>query len=98
MIERAVTYPVELLDGLASVASSSLLRIAGAFREVLEPVVAHSALVIFTEDCTGRPRKKAGDPAIVEGVTIAELDAVRQRTPRGDRTRRGWPTPAPSSS
>ncbi|NUJ88625.1 LuxR family transcriptional regulator [Plantibacter sp. MCCC 1A11337] len=86
MTERTVTYPVELLDGLASVASSSLLRIAGAFREVLEPVVAHSALVIFTEDCTGRPRKKAGDPAIVEGVTIAELDAVRQRTPRGPVT------------
>ncbi|WP_285041149.1 LuxR C-terminal-related transcriptional regulator [Plantibacter sp. LMC-P-059a] len=76
------TYPIELLQGMAAVASSSLLRIAGAFRAVLEPVVQHSALVIFTEDCTGRPRKKAGDPSIVEGVTIAELDAVRQRTPR----------------
>lgn len=86
MTEPRSTYPVELLHGLAAVASSSLLRVAGAFREVLEPVVPHSALVIFTEDCTGRPRKKAGDAAIVDGVTITELDAVRQRTPRGSLT------------
>lgn len=82
MNQRPDAYPIDLLDGLATIASSSLLRIAGAFSTVLEPIVAHSALVIFTEDCTGRPRKKAGDPAIVDGVTIAELDAVRRVTPR----------------
>lgn len=82
MTQRSDAYPIELLHGLATIASSSLLRIAGAFSTVLEPIVAHSALVIFTEDCTGRPRKKAGDPAIVDGVTIAELDAVRRVTPR----------------
>ncbi|MBF4567933.1 LuxR family transcriptional regulator [Plantibacter sp. VKM Ac-2880] len=93
------TYPMELLQGMAVVASSSLLRIAGAFRAVLEPVVQHSALVIFTEDCTGRPRKKAGDPSIVEGITIAELDAVRQRTPRRrDVSTQAAPTARPTSA
>ncbi|WP_285036355.1 LuxR C-terminal-related transcriptional regulator [Plantibacter sp. ME-Dv--P-095] len=93
------TYPIELLQGMAVVASSSLLRIAGALRAVLEPVVQHSALVIFTEDCTGRPRKKAGDPSIVEGVTIAELDAVRQRTPRRrDASAHAAPTDRPTTA
>lgn len=82
MTQHSDAYPIELLRGLATIASSSLLRIAGAFSTVLAPILPHSALVIFTEDCTGRPRKKAGDPAIVDGVTIAELDAIRQVTPR----------------
>ena len=34
--------------------------------------------MIFTEDCTGRPQKKAGDPAIIDEVTLVELDAVRR--------------------
>ena len=33
--------------------------------------------MIFTEDCTGRPQKKAGDEAIISRVSIAELDAIR---------------------
>jgi DNA-binding CsgD family transcriptional regulator len=72
---------IELLDGLHSVLSSSLLEIAGRFSRLLAPVVAHSALVIFTEDCTGRPQKKAGDPRIIEAVSIAELDVVRDSQP-----------------
>ncbi|WP_431031290.1 helix-turn-helix transcriptional regulator [Plantibacter sp. RU18] len=82
MSQHLDTYPIELLHGLATIASSSLLRIAGAFSSVLAPIVPHSALVIFTEDCTGRPKKKAGDAAIIDGVTIAELDAIRRLTPR----------------
>ncbi|MGK9149272.1 LuxR C-terminal-related transcriptional regulator [Plantibacter flavus] len=94
MNQRSDAYPIELLHGLATIASSSLLRIAGAFSTVLEPVVAHSALVIFTEDCTGRPKKKAGDPAIIDGVTIAELDDVRRVTPprRHTTAHEGSPT------
>ncbi len=37
----------------------------------------HTSLVIFTRECTGRPRKVAGDPAVVDRVTIAELDRIR---------------------
>jgi DNA-binding CsgD family transcriptional regulator len=36
-----------------------------------------SALVIFTEDCTGRPQKKAGEEEIISRVSIAELDTLR---------------------
>ena len=66
-----------LLDGVHGVLDGSLLDIAGSFSLMLQPIIGHSALVIFTEDCTGRPQKKAGEAAIVENVSIAELDAVR---------------------
>jgi len=66
-----------LLDDLASIAGSALLDIAENLSGVLAPYISHSALVIFTEDCTGRPQKKFGDPSITEHVTIAELDVIR---------------------
>jgi DNA-binding CsgD family transcriptional regulator len=44
---------------------------------MLMPSVSHSALVLFTEECTGRPQKMAGDPAVTDRVTIAELDDIR---------------------
>ncbi|GAA1206210.1 helix-turn-helix transcriptional regulator [Rhodoglobus aureus] len=69
---------LELVDSVHSVVSSSLLQIAGAFSSVLKPVVAHSSLLIFTEDCTGRPQKKAGEASITDHVSIAELDVVRE--------------------
>lgn len=69
---------LELVDSVHSVVSSSLLQIAGAFSTVLKPLVAHSSLLIFTEDCTGRPQKKAGDASITDHVSIAELDVVRE--------------------
>jgi DNA-binding CsgD family transcriptional regulator len=75
-----------LLDDLRRVLSSSLLDIAGAFSGMLAPLVQHSALVIFTEDCTGRPQKKAGDRAIIDQVTIAELDTLRAAMTPGTAT------------
>ncbi|MGO4783661.1 LuxR C-terminal-related transcriptional regulator [Cryobacterium sp. W22_MBD10_FK3] len=78
MKSLAVTHSTELLDALQSVVASSLLEIAGGFSALLAPFIGHSALVIFTEDCTGRPQKKAGDPAIIDEVTLVELDAVRR--------------------
>ncbi|MFP7760328.1 LuxR C-terminal-related transcriptional regulator [Marisediminicola sp. LYQ85] len=67
----------DMLDDLRAVLESPLLDIARALSEMLAPTVAHSALVIFTEDCTGRPRKRAGAAEIIDHVTIAELDAIR---------------------
>jgi len=69
------------LRQLHTVLSSSLLGIAPAFSAMLADTVQHGALVIFTEDCTGRPQKKAGDPAIIDAVSIAELDVVRDAQP-----------------
>ena len=61
---------LDVLDVLALVAGSALLEIAGNLARVIAPEIAHSALVIFTEDCAGRPQKKAGDPSIIEhGLT-----------------------------
>src|SRR5258705_3158212 len=39
---------------------------------------SHDALVIFTRECTGRPRKVAGNHDIVDRVTIDELDEIKQ--------------------
>ena len=64
------------LDAVRGVLEQSLLGIAGALSTLLTPLVGHSALVIFTEDCTGRPQKKAGAAQVVDHVTIAELDAI----------------------
>jgi DNA-binding CsgD family transcriptional regulator len=37
--------------------------------------------VIFTEDCTGRPQKKAGAEEIITRVSIDELDQIRSSLP-----------------
>ncbi|WP_165069175.1 LuxR C-terminal-related transcriptional regulator [Marisediminicola senii] len=57
--------------------AQSLLGIAEELSRVLAASVAHRALVIFTEDCTGRPQKKAGAADIIDSVSIDELDVVR---------------------
>lgn len=41
------------------------------------PYLKSSALVIYTEDCTGRPQKKAGEESIVSRVSLAELENLR---------------------
>jgi len=74
-----IPHPNDLLDDVRAVISQSLLGIAAELSELLKPMVSHDALVIFTEDCTGRPQKKAGAAEIVEHVTIAELDVLRGR-------------------
>lgn len=73
---RSAADQVALLDGLHDALAAPLQEVAGALSALLQPVVAHRALVIFTEDCTGRPRKKAGEAEVVENVTIAELDRI----------------------
>ena len=44
---------------------------------------SHDALVIFTRECTGRPRKVAGNHEIVDRVTIDELDEIKQSVDPG---------------
>jgi DNA-binding CsgD family transcriptional regulator len=77
----ATAASVDLLGQLHTVLSNSLLGIAPAFSDLLAGTIQHGALVIFTEDCTGRPQKKAGDEAIISAVSIAELDVVRDAQP-----------------
>jgi DNA-binding CsgD family transcriptional regulator len=88
----AAADAVALLDGLHDALAAPLQEVAGALSALLQPVVAHRALVIFTEDCTGRPRKKAGEAEVVENVTIAELDAILASLATGsdDDDRSAW--------
>ncbi|MFJ5957039.1 LuxR C-terminal-related transcriptional regulator [Paenarthrobacter sp. NPDC092416] len=73
--------PWPLLRSVAALADAPLSQIAERLREATLPSVASSALVIFTEDCTGRPQKKAGAEDIISRVSIAELDTLRAALP-----------------
>ncbi|TSE14560.1 helix-turn-helix transcriptional regulator [Arthrobacter sp. KBS0703] len=66
-----------LLEDVAALSAAPLADIARRLRAALVPYLDSSALVIFTEDCTGRPQKKAGAEAIISRVSIAELDHIR---------------------
>ena len=68
-----------LLDAVESVASASLLDVADRLHRGIVPLLGHRALVIFTEECTGRPKKKAGEESVIRAVTIGELDELRLR-------------------
>jgi DNA-binding CsgD family transcriptional regulator len=69
--------PWPLLDSIAAVTDAPLTSIAEVLRAALAPYLGSSALVIFTEDCTGRPQKKAGRDTIISRVSIDELDSLR---------------------
>ncbi|VXC32957.1 Helix-turn-helix transcriptional regulator [Arthrobacter sp. 9V] len=66
-----------LLHSISDLAAAPLNRVAESLRNAILPLIPHKALVIFTEDCTGRPQKKAGDEGVVSRVSITELDRLR---------------------
>ncbi|WP_347038144.1 hypothetical protein AAHB37_16160 [Glutamicibacter halophytocola] len=51
------------------------------------PAIRCSALLIFTEDCTGRPQKKAGDESITSKASVEELERIRRSHPEQVRWR-----------
>jgi DNA-binding CsgD family transcriptional regulator len=69
--------PWPLLQTVAALADASLTQIAERLRDATLPYIKSSALVIFTEDCTGRPQKKSGAEEIISAVSIVELDNLR---------------------
>lgn len=69
--------PWPLLRAFARLADAPLTEIAERLRNAVFPYLKSSALVIFTEDCTGRPQKKAGEQEIISRVSIVELDTLR---------------------
>ncbi|UKA62930.1 LuxR C-terminal-related transcriptional regulator [Arthrobacter sp. FW306-04-A] len=73
-----------LMEAVAELANAPLMSIAERLREAALPYVGSSALVIFTEDCTGRPQKKAGAEGIISRVSIPELDQLRSRVAEGE--------------
>jgi len=74
-IDSAAT---ELFRTVRDVVSGPLVEIASRFSAWVGTDYPHSALIIFTRECTGRPRKVSGDPTIVDSTTIAELDAIKE--------------------
>jgi len=77
--EPAAAWP--LLHAIARITEAPLSRIAERLREAVLPYAGGDALVIFTEECTGRPQKKAGDEEIIAKVTITELQQLREALP-----------------
>ena len=67
----------ELLEAVAALATAPLMEVAPRLLKTVSPYLTCSALVIFTEDCTGRPQKKAGSEGIISRVSISELDSIR---------------------
>ncbi|MFD9669346.1 LuxR C-terminal-related transcriptional regulator [Rhodococcus sp. NPDC059968] len=63
---------------MRKVITGPLPDIATRFSRFLGQWWSHDALVIFTRECTGRPRKVAGNREIVDRVTIDELDEIKQ--------------------
>jgi DNA-binding CsgD family transcriptional regulator len=74
----------DLLHSVSDLAAAPLNRIAESLRNATLPFIPGSALVIFTEDCTGRPQKKAGAEGVVSRVSITELDRLRSAMPGED--------------
>ncbi|MBF6180026.1 helix-turn-helix transcriptional regulator [Nocardia otitidiscaviarum] len=73
------------LKALRKVIDGPLLDIARRFSRLLADRWPHTALIIFTRECTGRPRKVAGPPEVVDRVTIGELDEIKRGLEPG-----GW--------
>ncbi|MFI5613451.1 LuxR C-terminal-related transcriptional regulator [Amycolatopsis sp. NPDC051903] len=65
------------LTELREVIQGPLREIAARFSRFLAEAWPHQALVIFTLECTGRPRKVAGAKAITDKITIAELEKLK---------------------
>lgn len=71
----------QLLDAVSDLAGAPLSRIAECLHNATVRFYRTSALVIFTEDCTGRPQKKWGDEDVVSRISISELDRLRAALP-----------------
>ena len=74
------------LTALRDVVDGPLHEIAARLSRFLVEEWPHTALVIFTRECTGRPRKVAGDTSMINRVTIAELDALKASVAPGAAT------------
>ncbi|RZI53783.1 MAG: helix-turn-helix transcriptional regulator [Pseudonocardia sp.] len=62
---------------MRTVIDGPLPDIALRFSKFLARMWQHEALVIYTSECTGRPRKVTGNREIVHRVTIAELATLK---------------------
>ncbi|WP_426998385.1 LuxR C-terminal-related transcriptional regulator [Pseudarthrobacter sp. N5] len=76
-LDELLRYSEPWFEAVSALMASPLMDMAERLHRAAQPYVGHSALVIFTEECTGRPQKKAGDESVIARVTIGELDSLR---------------------
>lgn len=62
---------------LREVIEGPLHEIARRFSRFLSDRWPHTALIVFTRECTGRPRKVAGATEMINKVTIDELERLK---------------------
>ncbi|MBC7301891.1 MAG: LuxR family transcriptional regulator [Nocardia sp.] len=74
----------ETLRSLREVVDGPLVEIAVRLSRCLAEHWPHVALVIFTRECSGRPRKVAGPAEIVDRIAIAELEELKATVELGD--------------
>nr|WP_271209254.1 LuxR C-terminal-related transcriptional regulator [Rhodococcus wratislaviensis] len=77
-MEDSARFQGDLWVEMRKVITGPLPDIAVRLSRFLGRLWSHDALVIFTRECTGRPRKVAGNRQIVDRVTIDELDEIKQ--------------------
>lgn len=77
-LEKSVRLQVDHWVQMREVITGPLPDIATRFSRFMGQWWSHDALVIFTRECTGRPRKVAGNREIVDRVTIDELDDIKR--------------------
>ncbi|MBB3664077.1 MULTISPECIES: LuxR C-terminal-related transcriptional regulator [Prauserella salsuginis group] len=75
--------PVAALTGLREVLDGPLHEIARRLSHLVASRWPHTALIVFTRECAGRPRKVAGDVDMLNKVTIGELEQVKQELDPG---------------
>jgi DNA-binding CsgD family transcriptional regulator len=81
-----VPNPAELV-AVRNVIEGPLRDIADRFSRFLSNDWPHEALVIFTRECTGRPRKVAGARKVTDKVTVAELEKLKAAVPPSGHVR-----------
>ncbi|KMS92199.1 helix-turn-helix transcriptional regulator [Prauserella rugosa] len=69
--------PATALIGLREVLDGPLHDIARRLSQLTASRWPHTALIIFTRECAGRPRKVTGDVEMLNKVTISELEQVK---------------------
>lgn len=70
---------IESLRTLRNVLTGPLVEIASRFSSWAGSRFPHTALIIYTKECTGRPRKVSGEAAIISHVSIRELDDIKEQ-------------------
>ncbi|MFE3281115.1 LuxR C-terminal-related transcriptional regulator [Nocardia sp. NPDC059239] len=78
-----VVEPANSLVAVREVVTGPLSEIAQRFSRAINGRCPHTALTIYTRECTGRPRKIAGAREIIERVTLAELDDLKREIEPG---------------